>query len=177
MNTKTISSILLHPYFRILMIALIVLSLLNSCEYGPQHGHSKPSEVQEKPSQPTAKEDPNNLGEKRITSEEPDLPVPSKEFTERDLVFEGRTVALTHHARCRMDCRKIDAFEIQEVIDQKKINYKKTKPAQPGKCPTIAYEGMTRDRQHVRVIVGDCQDDPIIITVIDLGNKYQCSCN
>ncbi|WP_264788937.1 DUF4258 domain-containing protein [Aureispira anguillae] len=174
MENKSMLGILFHPYFRIIMVAIIVLLLLNSCEYGPEHGNSVTTTQNEKPSGAKNQERP---GGTTTSQDAPTEPVAPKEFTERDLEFKGNRIALTHHARCRMDCRKIDAFEIQEVIDKNTINYKKTRPAKPGKCPTIAYEGMTRDNQNVRVIVGDCENDPIIITVIDLGNKYHCTCD
>lgn len=103
---------------------------------------------------------------------------PSKSFTEKDLTFEGRQIKLTHHARCRMDCRTIDVAEIQEIINKKQINQRKSKPNPPaGKCPSYAYEGRTgRDNQRLRIILGECEDAPIIITVIDLENEYQCNC-
>ena len=100
----------------------------------------------------------------------------SADFSEQDLRFEGKKIVLTRHARCRMDCRKIDAYEIQEVINQGHITARKSKStAPPGKCPTTAYEGTTRDNQLVRVILGTCET-PKIITVIDLKNDYKCTC-
>ena len=103
---------------------------------------------------------------------------PAKTFTEKDLTFEGKQIKVTHHARCRMDCRTIDAGEIQEIINKKQINQRKSKPnPSNGRCPSYAYEGRTgRDNQRLRIILGNCEDDPIIITVIDLENEYQCSC-
>lgn len=99
------------------------------------------------------------------------------DFTARDLRYEGSPVHITYHAKCRMGCRYIDAYEIQEVIDNNYINKRKSNPnASPGRCPTIAYEGRTKDDQLVRVILGDCDDNPKIITVIDLENNYNCHC-
>jgi hypothetical protein len=169
---------LLHPYFRIIMVGAIVLLLLNSCEYGMEQGNVAQNPTVGTTTNPQAAKDkgttggPTNQG-----AEEPAAPIASEEFTERDLKYKGKQAVITKHARCRMGCREIDAFEIQEVIDQDLINYKKNKPAEGGRCASIAYEGTTRDRQHVRVIVGECDRDPIIITVIDLGNKYNCTCD
>ena len=100
----------------------------------------------------------------------------TKEFVEEDLSYNGKPLVLTKHARCRMDCRFIEAYEINEVLQQNKINERKTKrEAKP--CPSIAYEGITRDGQHARVIIGACdQKSPVVITVIDLKNEYQCAC-
>mgnify|MGYP003867479115 CR=1 FL=1 len=173
-----IKKYLLHPYFRIIMVGIIVLLLLNSCEYGLEHGNVAQNPTANKNTVPNAaKDSKGTIGEPSHKVEEPTSPIASKEFTERDLSYKGKQVVITRHARCRMGCREIDAFEIQEVINQDKINYRKNKPAQAGRCASIAYEGTTRDRQHVRVIVGDCDRDPIIITVIDLGNKYNCTCD
>ena len=77
-----------------------------------------------------------------------------------------------------MDCRHIDAGEVQEIINLNKINQRKSNPKQEGKrCPSLAFEGFTkRDRQHLRIVVGDCDKRLILITVIDLKNNYRCSC-
>lgn len=98
-------------------------------------------------------------------------------LAESDLSYNGKKITLTKHARCRMDCRDIDVYEIQEIINKNQINQAKSTPKPAaGKCPTIAYEGKSRDNQQIRVILGTC-DKPIIITVIDLKNDYNCSCN
>lgn len=112
------------------------------------------------------------------TSPTTETTVIKNDFSAKDLQHKGKSVKITHHAQCRMDCRTIDVGEIQEVIDQKQINIYKSKPnPSAGKCPSYAYEGRTkRDQQRLRIIVGECEDRPIIITVIDLENDYQCSC-
>ena len=103
-----------------------------------------------------------------------DIPA-RKNFTDKDLRYEGKSVKLTKHGICRMDCRKIDAFEIQEVINNGEINKRKSKPnSKP--CPTIAYEGKTSDGQLARVIVGTCENDIKIVTVIDLDTDWKCNC-
>lgn len=104
------------------------------------------------------------------------IEMPESILLEQDLSYNGRALVLTKHARCRMDCRKIDAYEIQEVINMNNINRNKSKPASNGRCESIAYEGRTRDGQRTRVVIGDCEDDPIVITVIDLDTKHNCSC-
>lgn len=109
----------------------------------------------------------------------PDDPLTEEEraqFKEKDLTYQGRTLRVTKHARCRMNCRKLDAYEVQQVINQGEVNRKKSKPAQGDRCKSLAYEGRSPDGPRARIIIGECEDAPILITVIDLDHKYDCFC-
>lgn len=117
-----------------------------------------------------------NVDTPTTTVSKPTTDAPKNTMSEQDLSYKGRRLVLTKHARCRMECRELDPYEIQEVINLNNINERKSKPASGGRCESIAYEGRTRDGQMARIIVGNCEDDPIVITVIDLDNKYNCSC-
>ena len=139
-------------------IILLLLFLLISCD--------------DLPSANTAQ----NVDTPTTTVSKPTPDAPKNTMSERDLSYKGRPLVLTKHARCRMGCRELDPYEIQEVINLNNINERKSKPASGGRCESIAYEGRTRDGQMARIIVGNCEDDPIVITVIDLDNKYNCSC-
>ena len=102
---------------------------------------------------------------------------PPSQITEDALSYEGQKVRLTKHARCRMDCRTIDLGEVQEILTNGQVNLRKTEP-QGKPCPTKALEGRTqRDRQKLRIVVGTCEGDYRIVTVIDLENKYECTCD
>ncbi|CAN5488547.1 hypothetical protein BH11BAC2_BH11BAC2_01650 [soil metagenome] len=93
----------------------------------------------------------------------------------REKAFRHNRVYYTKHARCRMDCRHIDESEIKEILEIGEINYAKSETnAQP--CPKFALEGITHDKQHVRIIVGDCDSQASIITVIDLDTAFKCDC-
>lgn len=81
----------------------------------------------------------------------------------------------TKHARCRMDCRKIDQTEVEDVVTSGKVNPRKSN-ANSRPCPTQAKEKRTRDGQKVRVILGHCRNVSKVITVIDLENEYKCRC-
>ena len=96
-------------------------------------------------------------------------------FSEKDLLYKGQSVKLTKHGSCRMDCRKLDAYEVQEVINVGRMIKRKSNPnSKP--CPTVAYEGKTIDGQWARVVVGACEGDIKIVTVIDLYKEWDCNC-
>lgn len=167
-----------HPITRLLILVSIVLLLIVSCQQGPSTPNATPSPIPtENPIQDERQETATNNQRPEVSNDRPAPQEARANFGEKDLRFEDQVVAVTYHARCRMDCRFIDAYEVQEVINQGNINERKTKRNPPaGKCPSIAYEGTTADGQRARIIVGDCDDKPIIITVIDLGEDHQCSC-
>jgi hypothetical protein len=81
----------------------------------------------------------------------------------------------TKHARCRMDCRHIDETEVEEILAEGRINYRKSEPAgRPD--PKYALEGTTRDGQQVRIIFAPAKRGMIVITVIDLDTDWSCNC-
>ena len=82
----------------------------------------------------------------------------------------------TKHARCRMKCRQITQQEIKDILANGDINYNKSYLNDP-QGPTYALEGMTRDRQHVRVIFAPKQTHMSVVTVIDLEVEHQCDCD
>ena len=91
------------------------------------------------------------------------------------ILYKGRAVKLSKHAKERMDCRTIEAFEVQEVFDKGQINRAKTR-TDDKPCPSTAYEYRTlRDKQRIRAVVAYCEgQQPVLVTVIDLDNKYDC---
>ena len=93
----------------------------------------------------------------------------------REKAFRHHQIYFTKHARCRMECRHIDESEVKEILDEGKINYSKSE-TESTPCPKYALEGITHDKQHVRIIVGDCKTEASIITVIDLDNEFECDC-
>jgi hypothetical protein len=56
------------------------------------------------------------------------------------------------------------------------INYKKS-DLKDKPCPTYAVEGIGNDNQHIRVVVGNCKKEAVIITVIDLNEEHECDCD
>ncbi len=95
----------------------------------------------------------------------------------RDRGFDRRTTYIKYskHAQCRMDCRKISQDEVKEIMQEGKINYHKSDLKGAG-CPRYALEGRTTDEQRVRIIFAQCDDSTVVVTVIDLENDVECSC-
>jgi hypothetical protein len=60
----------------------------------------------------------------------------------------------SHHAQCRMQCRRISKAEVEAILVNGKVNYRKS---QVGKLPECqrkyALEGRTDDGQRVRICV------------------------
>jgi uncharacterized protein DUF4258 len=95
----------------------------------------------------------------------------------RNRGFDRRVsyIEYTEHARCRMQCRHISQQEVEEMMQEGKVNYNKTDVnARP--CPAYALEGVTKDNQRVRIVFGQCDLKTKVITVIDLDTDWSCDC-
>lgn len=95
----------------------------------------------------------------------------------RDRGFDRRTSMLeyTRHARCRMQCRSITQAEVEGVMKDGRINYRKSN-VKANPCPLYAVEGYTADNQHVRVVFAQCNEKTKVVTCIDLDKEWQCDC-
>lgn len=102
--------------------------------------------------------------------------VRKERIDKREKGFRHNRIYYTKHAKCRMNCRHIDESEVKEILDDGEINYAKSE-LKNKPCPKYALEGTTHDGQKVRVIVGDCESQASIITVIDLKTDYECECD
>lgn len=83
-------------------------------------------------------------------------------------------IIYSKHARCRMDCRHIDESEVKEILASGTINYNKIEEDVKGK--TYPLEGITHDKQHVRIVFAPHQNELVVVTVIDLDTEWQCNC-
>jgi hypothetical protein len=83
-------------------------------------------------------------------------------------------IIFSKHAKCRMDCRKIDESEIKEILKSGTINHKKIQNDKRGK--TYPVEGFTHDKQHVRIVFAPKDDGLVVVTVIDLDTEWKCDC-
>ena len=79
------------------------------------------------------------------------------------------------HALCRMDCRHIDEEEVKDIVATGSINYSKVEEEEKG--VTYPLEGITKDKQFVRVVIAPKKNETVIVTVIDLEKDWTCSCN
>ena len=95
----------------------------------------------------------------------------------RNRGFDRRTsfIEYTEHARCRMQCRHINQSEVEEIMQDGSINYRKS-DVNANPCPVYAIEGVTSDRQRVRIVFAQCDDKTKVVTTIDLDTEWQCSC-
>ncbi len=80
------------------------------------------------------------------------------------------------HARCRMACRHIDESEVEQILQEGKINYTKSELDGADCKKKYAVEGLTRDKQKVRIIFAPCSDEVTVVTVIDIGKEWPCDC-
>lgn len=103
-------------------------------------------------------------------------PNPSQSAEPRGLNRHPSKINYSKHARCRMACRQISEQEIQEILLNGVINYKKS-ALQGGACQKkYAVEGLTADQQRVRVIFAPCAEEVTVVTCIDLGKEWACQC-
>jgi len=95
----------------------------------------------------------------------------------RDRGFDRRISYLQYskHAKCRMDCRHITQAEVEDIMKIGEINYTKS-DLQNARCPRYAIEGITKDKQDVRIIFAQCNESTTVVTVIDLDTEWTCDC-
>jgi hypothetical protein len=96
--------------------------------------------------------------------------------TEKDPIDRNiSNIVYSKHARCRMDCRHIDESEVKEILMQGNVNYNKIEESDKGKSYPL--EGITHDKQHVRIVFAPHENELVVVTVIDLDTEWPCNCN
>ncbi|HEU5167050.1 MAG TPA: DUF4258 domain-containing protein [Chitinophagaceae bacterium] len=97
--------------------------------------------------------------------------------TDRDKGFDRRISYLEYsrHAKCRMECRRISQAEVEEIMQEGRINYNKS-DLQNARCPRYAVEGITGDNQKLRIVFAQCNEKTEVVTVIDLDTEWSCNC-
>jgi len=102
--------------------------------------------------------------------------------TNRDKGFDRRISYLEYskHANCRMQCRRISQAEVEEIMQEGKVNYNKSdlqsRSPSGTRCPRYAVEGITHDNQKTRIVFAQCNDKTTVVTVIDLDTEWSCDC-
>lgn len=143
--------------YGLLLVAILVLILYRYGQFFP--GRTKTQTVKEK------------IEEKARKGEPASDPARREQFdrnTDR--------IIYTRHAKCRMGCRHIDETEVKEILKNGEINYNKSDMrAHPD--PKYALEGITGDRQRVRIIFAPSPRGIVVITVIDLDHEWSCDCD
>ena len=74
-----------------------------------------------------------------------------------------------------MQCREILQAEVEEIMQNGKINYNKS-DLQNARCPRYVLEGITKDNQRVRIVYAQCNEKTEVVTVIDLETDQICHC-
>ena len=88
-----------------------------------------------------------------------------------------KDLVLTKHVMCRMACREVSLEEIKGIIENGKVNYQKSGIGKKGDS-TFALEGISQDKQHLRVVVAPEKNGSlVVITCIDLEKEWPCNCN
>jgi hypothetical protein len=86
-----------------------------------------------------------------------------------------KNIVYSKHAKCRMDCRHIDESEVKEILNTGTLNAAKVEESDKGK--TYPLEGITHDRQHVRIVFAPHDDELVVVTAVDLDTEWPCNCN
>ena len=73
-----------------------------------------------------------------------------------------------------MECRNIDESEVKEILLEGDINFDKIEESSKG----VSYplEGITRDKQHVRIVFAPHDNKLVVVTVVDLDKEWECDC-
>ena len=103
------------------------------------------------------------------------LPSTSRESkTSEPIKRDTANIIYSKHAKCRMDCRHIDESEVKEILLEGQVNYSKIEESSKGKSYPL--EGITHDRQHVRIVFAPHDNSLVVVTVVDLDKEWDCDC-
>jgi hypothetical protein len=66
---------------------------------------------------------------------------------------------------------------VEDILQNGKINYSKSDIGDRPACKKkYAVEGLTKDKQKVRIIFAPCKNEVTVVTVIDIGKEWPCEC-
>lgn len=95
---------------------------------------------------------------------------------QRGLNRNPSKINYSKHAKCRMNCRKIDETEVKDILKNGQINYRKSDLGGTECRKKYAVEGITKDNQKVRIVFAPCEDEITVVTCIDLNTDWECYC-
>jgi len=84
-----------------------------------------------------------------------------------------RPIAWSRHARCRMACRQVDEAEVRDALAHGELDPARSRH-EPDRCPTHVLHHRSRDGQDLRVVFAACEQETVLVTVIDLGRDWPC---
>ena len=99
----------------------------------------------------------------------------SSDRKQRGFARKGTNLEYTRHSLCRMECRNISKQDIKQIMEEGKINYRKS-DLKDKPCPTYALEGYTEDEEHLRVVFAQCSASTKVVTCINLDEEFSCDC-
>jgi len=103
------------------------------------------------------------------------IPVIDATTTELPIDRHTSNIIYSRHARCRMECRYIDESEVKEILLKGKLNESKIQQSKKG--VTYPLEGITHDKQHIRIVFAPKGRNAIeVVTCIDLDKDWPCDC-
>jgi hypothetical protein len=73
-----------------------------------------------------------------------------------------------------MECRHIDEQEVAEILKKGAVNTSRIRREKRG--TTYPLEGITRDKQRVRIVVAPRANGLEVVTCIDLDTDWPCDC-
>ncbi|MEP6748669.1 MAG: DUF4258 domain-containing protein [Bacteroidota bacterium] len=81
----------------------------------------------------------------------------------------------TDHAKCRMQCEHISTQTIETGLQNWQIDTAASEfTARP--CPIYALQGYSVEKQHLRIIFGQCDFKTKVITCINIDSVFDCHC-
>ncbi len=105
----------------------------------------------------------------------PSPPAPAPASDPIVAALQAQPLALTHHARCRMDCRHISQAELEEVLREGVLDPSRSRT--DGRCPSHALEDEVGKGRRLRVVFAACPDETRVVTAIDLDRSWDCACD
>lgn len=110
-------------------------------------------------------------------------PTKNKTITTTKVVKETRglnrnptAINYSKHAKCRMQCRQISESEVMDILKNGTINYKKSNLKGNECTKRYSVEGVSKDNQKLRIIFVPCNTEVTVVTCIDLGKEWECTC-